>query len=105
MQHSSKSVFKKNIYLYFYLERMQTLQSKKKKKNCIHKKYVSNAEPILDFWGPYAKLCRGGGMISFNEWMKRIWPCFVFALAESYFFGLKQETLRHSRYIIWLFFM
>ncbi len=59
MQYSSKSVFKKK-YLYFYLEIMQTLQCKKKKKNCIHKKYVSNAEPILDFWGPYAKLCRGG---------------------------------------------
>ncbi len=29
-------------------------------------KWVSDAEPILDFWGPYAKLCPGGGGV--YEW-------------------------------------
>ncbi len=39
--------------------------------------------PILGFWGPYAKLCRGGVV---EEWMKRICPCFTpsrIALAEG----------------------
>ncbi len=72
--------------------------------------HVSWAVPILDFWGPYAKLCRrpGGG-----GWMKRICPCSTpsrIALAEGaretvslrgrlsarfffFFFFLKQETV------------
>ncbi len=47
----------------------------------------THALPILDFWGPYAKLCRrpeGGGVV--EEWMKRICPCFTqsrIALAEG----------------------
>ncbi len=45
--------------------------------------------PILDFWGPYAKLCRrpgGGGGVGVEKWMKHICPCFTpsrIALAEG----------------------
>ncbi len=48
--------------------------------------------PILDFWGPYAKLFSpagwggGGGKVGVEEWMKRICPCFTpsrIALAEG----------------------
>ncbi len=78
------------------------------------------AVPVLDFWGPYAKLCRWGGVV--EEWMKRICPCLTpsrIALAEGaretvslrgtlstlfffffFFFFFKQETVRHSRYKI-----
>ncbi len=48
----------------------------------------SNPVPILDFWGPYAKLCRWRGVRvgGVKEWMKRICPCFTqsrIALTES----------------------
>ncbi len=45
--------------------------------------------PILDFWGPYAKLCRRRGVcvcVCEKEWMKIIFPCFTpsrIALTES----------------------
>ncbi len=41
---------------------------------CLRRRRVTwSPLPILDFWGPYAKLCHrwGGG------WMKRICPCFT----------------------------
>ncbi len=80
---------------------------------------IIRAEPILEFWNPNAKLCQpgggggGGGLSSCYEWMKRICPCFhsniwervsLPQLAITCFFCLEQDTLWHSRYMIWLIF-
>ncbi len=87
-----------------------------------HFRGLKYAEPILDFWGSYAKLCRPGGGGGGGLWMKHICPCFTLSritLAESArqtvslprlamlstrCFILEQETLRHSRYMIWQIF-
>ncbi len=39
----------------------QKKKKKKKKKKIIFSIITDREVPDLDFWGPYAKLCRGGG--------------------------------------------
>ncbi len=59
------------------------------------------AEPILDFWGPYAKRCVwGGGM---NERMKRIWPSRI-ALAKSAreTVSLPRLAMLSIRFFLWM---
>ncbi len=86
----------------------------------VHLQYILYyTVPILDFWGPYAKLCRRRGL----GW-KNGWNAFVHislhlesrsrkALEKHYlfrgsgfffFFCLMQETVQRSRYMIWLTF-
>ncbi len=86
-----------------------------------HFRGLKYAEPILDFWGSYAKLCRPG--VGRGLWMKHICPCFtlsrialaesarqtvslcLFAMLSTRCFILEQESLRHSRYMIWLIWL
>ncbi len=87
---------------------------------------IFKTKPILEFWGPYAERGGGGGGgggggrggggggVGMKEWIQCIYLCFTpsrITLTESahFFHGsmcirLKQETVRHSHYMIWLIF-
>ncbi len=75
--------------------------------------------PILDFRGPYAKLCRGGErMDATNAFVhvslhlesrsrKALEKQYLFRSSvhvQLFCFCLEQETVRHSRYMIWQIF-
>ncbi len=80
--------------------------------------HASEAVPILDIWGPYAKLCPGGGggdgwdafvRVSLrleSHSRKALEKQYLFRgsykLSFFFFFKQEQETGRHSRYMIWL---
>ncbi len=94
-------IYRPNIYIYISL-------------------YISVL--ILDFWGPYAELCRGHGGC-WDERMNETHLSVFHSISNrahgkrsrnnissvtrytfNSFFSLEQETVRHSRYMIWLIF-